>query len=164
MPREVVPIFTRPGAFADEEIAVNVHTRGAQRVHFLHEGERVEDDSIANDAAAALAQHAAGNQLQDKLLALDCDGVSGVVAARVAGHDLEALREHVDDLAFALVAPLRADNHRSLTSFQRSTPFAIVQTLSDGRADSCTQIACSCETVPEFWDSKSQERPSPGCW
>ena len=135
-------------AVADEQVAVNVHTGRAQRVDFLHEGERIEHDAVADDAAAALTQHAAGNQLQDKFLAMNGDSMSGVVAAGIARHHLEALGEHVDDLALALVAPLRADNHRSLASFQHSTPLSIAKSLSGSRADSCTQIACCCETVP----------------
>ena len=71
----------------------------------------IEHHAVADDAAAAFAQHAAGNQLQDELLAVDGDGVSGVVSAGIARHDLEALGEHVNDLAFALVAPLGADDH-----------------------------------------------------
>ena len=38
------------------------------------------------------------------------DGVPGVVAALVAGDDREVRREQVDDLALALVAPLRAEH------------------------------------------------------
>ena len=43
------------------------------------------------------------------LVAVD-DGVAGVVAALVAGHDVEPLRQQVDDLALPLVAPLGADD------------------------------------------------------
>ena len=48
----------------------------------------------------------------------DVDGVAGVVAALVAGDDVEARREQIDDLALAFVAPLRAEHreiHRSMT-------------------------------------------------
>ena len=38
------------------------------------------------------------------------DGVAGVGAALVAGDDVDVGREQVDDLAFALVAPLGADD------------------------------------------------------
>ena len=46
-----------------------------------------------------------------KLSLADADGVAGVVAAVVAGHDLDLLREQVHDLALAFVAPLGADDH-----------------------------------------------------
>ena len=38
------------------------------------------------------------------------DGVARVVAALIARHHVEALGEQVNDLALALVAPLRADD------------------------------------------------------
>ena len=47
-----------------------------------------------------------------KLSLAHADGVAGVVAAVVAGHDLDLLREQVDDLALAFVAPLGADDRR----------------------------------------------------
>ncbi len=96
-----------------------------KRIDFLHEGKRVEHHAIADDAAAAFAQHAAGNQLQDELLALDGDGVSRIVAAGIARDDLEALREHVDDFAFAFVAPLGADDDCCLACSQLVAPLAI---------------------------------------
>ena len=71
---------------------------------------RVEDDSVADDGLAVGPQDAAGDELEDEFLAADDDGVSGVVAASVAGDDGKALGEHVDDLAFAFIAPLGAEN------------------------------------------------------
>ena len=49
----------------------------------------------------------------------ELDGVAGVVAAVVAGDDVEAVGEQVDDLALALVAPLSAQNGHD---FHGSTP------------------------------------------
>src|SRR6185436_9323109 len=36
--------------------------------------------------------------------------MSGIVTALVASHDVEAFREEIDDFAFTLVAPLRAED------------------------------------------------------
>jgi hypothetical protein len=44
------------------------------------------------------------------------------VPARIARHDGEVFREDVDDLALALVTPLRADDDRSLALVQVPTP------------------------------------------
>ena len=41
-------------------------------------------------------------------VAVDVDGVTGVVAALIARDDVEARRQQIDDLALAFVAPLRA--------------------------------------------------------
>ena len=81
-------------------------------VDLVEEGHGVEHDAVADDALAVGAQDAAGDELQDELLAGDDDGVAGVVAAGVAGDDVELLGQHVDDLAFAFVAPLGAEDYR----------------------------------------------------
>ena len=56
-------------------------------------------------------QDPGGNQVQHEALPAHDHGVARVVAAVVAGHDLDARREQVDDLALALVAPLGACDH-----------------------------------------------------
>ena len=75
------------------------------------EGMRIEDDAIADDRQLALAHHAGRQQRQLVDLAVDDQRVAGIVAALEADHHIGALRQPVDDLALALVAPLRADDH-----------------------------------------------------
>src|SRR5207237_1146962 len=58
------------------------------------------------------------HRLQDEFLSIDDDGMAGIVSAGIAGNNREAFREHIDNFAFALVAPLRAYDDRSLASFQ----------------------------------------------
>ena len=55
-------------------------------------------------------QDAGRDQMQHELLAVDVHGVAGVVAALIARDRRKVRRQHVDDLALALVAPLRAQN------------------------------------------------------
>jgi len=102
----------------DKKIAVHFDSGFAQATDFLQKGERVEHHAIADHTTAIGAQHAAGHQLENKLFAVDDDGVSGVVAAGIASYDREALRQHVNDLPFSLIAPLGAYDHRSLAFFQ----------------------------------------------
>ena len=64
-------------------------------------------------------------------------GVAGVVAALIAGHDVEALGEQVDDFAFAFVAPLRAKNEILLMCFW--TESSIVSTEVVKRAEARVQ-------------------------
>src|SRR5205814_6669961 len=48
------------------------------------------------------------------LLLADIDGVAGVVATLVARHNIEAIREQIDNFPFTLIAPLGAeDDHVS---------------------------------------------------
>ena len=88
---------------------------------------RVEHDAVADDAFAAGAEDAAGDELQDKLLAVDDDGVAGVVAAGVAGDDVELFAEDVDDLALAFIAPLgsKDDGGRAAVRARRDGIFGL---------------------------------------
>ena len=105
-------------AVRNEEMTVDFHPGLAQSTSLFQERERIEHDAIADDAAATGAQHAAGHELQNKFLAVDDDGVAGVVSAGVTGYNREVFRENVDDLAFAFIAPLGANNHRGFAFFQ----------------------------------------------
>src|ERR1700675_2720533 len=96
-----------------EKIAVPFYAGSAQRSEFLQEGQWINHHAIADDAGALGPQNAAGYELQDELFPVDDDGVSGIVAPGVPGHDRKRLSEHVDNLALALVAPLGSDDDRS---------------------------------------------------
>ena len=106
------------GAVRDEKIPVDLHTRLAQRAHFFKKGHGIEDHAIADHASAGLTQHAAGDKLQHKLLALDDDRMPGIVAAGIAGYYRKILGKNIDDFAFAFIAPLGADDYRGLAFFQ----------------------------------------------
>src|SRR5207245_2061795 len=80
-------------AVRDEEIAVDLHTSLAQGADFFEESERVEHHAVSNHTAASGAQNSTGHQLENELLAIDDDGVAGVVSAGVAGNDGKAFRE-----------------------------------------------------------------------
>ena len=76
-----------------------------------NEGMRIEHDAVADDRQLAFAHDARRQQRQLVDLAVDDQRVAGIVAALEADHHIRALRQPVDDLALALVAPLRADDH-----------------------------------------------------
>ena len=94
--------------FAQDQVAVNADAELAQPLDFLDEAHGVHHDAVADDADLVLAQNAGGNQVQDVFLAFDVDGVAGVVAALRADHHVRLLGQHVNDLAFAFIAPLGA--------------------------------------------------------
>ena len=103
------------GAVGDEELApwaaIKVGQAGVFQLPYLvEEGHGIEHDAVPDHALAAGAEYAAGDQLQHELLAVDDDGVPGVVPAGVAGDEVELLGENVDDLALAFVAPLGAED------------------------------------------------------
>src|SRR5207237_10608628 len=77
-----------------------------QRVEQLDE---VDEHSVRDDADA-LVEDPRRDEVQDVLLALHDDGVTGVAAALEADDEVRLLGQDVDDLALALVAPLDADD------------------------------------------------------
>ena len=81
-----------------------------QRLDLAQQRRRIDHQAVADHGLLARAQNAARNQLQNELLLADEDRVAGVVAALIARHDVESLGEEIDDLAFALVAPLGAED------------------------------------------------------
>ncbi len=95
----------------DEEVAVEGGPPLDERLHLLDEGGRMDHHPAADHAAAARVKDAGGNGVEHVLLASHHHGVAGVVAALVAHHHVDVRRDDVDDLALALVAPLRADHH-----------------------------------------------------
>ncbi len=100
------------GIFGDAQI-VRRHCNALllERVDFLEQRVRIDHHTIADHRELALAHHAGRQQRQFVGLAVDHQRVAGVMATLEAHDDVGLLGEPVDDLAFALVAPLRADHH-----------------------------------------------------
>jgi hypothetical protein len=49
--------------------------------------------------------------MQYKRFVAHLNGMAGVVPALIAGHDVEVFGQKVNDLAFALITPLSADDY-----------------------------------------------------
>ena len=71
----------------------------------------IDDHPAAQQAPHAFVQDPRRDQVQDVLLRTDMDRVARIGATLVAQHPVHIAAEGVDDLAFALVAPLAADDH-----------------------------------------------------
>ena len=87
MPRLVVPIFCRPGAFSlassiirwygritcarleTKSCPSRIDPKLVQLVDLFQEGHRVQHHAVADDRTAVRPQHPAGHQLQNELLA-----------------------------------------------------------------------------------------------
>ena len=89
--------------------------------HLVTEVPRIENHAIADDRQRS-ADDTAGQQAQFIDVFADDQGVAGVMAALEAHDDIGALRQPVDDLAFAFITPLGADdgNIGHCLSFVRS--------------------------------------------
>src|SRR5262249_58406188 len=75
---------------------------------------RMNQNAIADDGGLARMGDARRNQVQNEFMidfaTANDDGVAGVMAALIASDDVEMWREQVNDLAFAFISPLRADD------------------------------------------------------
>ena len=81
-----------------------------QPLDLVDERVRIDDDAIADDRELARAARPRRQKAQLVADAVDDKGMAGVVAALEAHDDVGALRQPVDDLALAFVAPLRSDD------------------------------------------------------
>jgi hypothetical protein len=106
----------------DEILRCHLDAVLAQSFHFADQADGVADDAIADDAQLVLAQYAGGDEMQDGFLALDDDSMPGVVPAGVTHDHVRLLGEHVNDLAFAFVAPLGTHENGICHNISATTP------------------------------------------
>ena len=91
--------------------ARRVEPSGLQGGELVEEHLEVDDYAVADHGVDAGREDAGGQQVQGVLLVADDDGVAGVVAAVELHDPVGAVTEQIGGLAFALVAPLDADDH-----------------------------------------------------
>ena len=77
---------------------------------FFDERVRVEHDAVADDRQLSRTHHARRQERELVGGAVDHQRVAGIVAALEADHDVGLLRQPINNLALALVAPLGADH------------------------------------------------------
>src|ERR1019366_189977 len=105
MPRDVVPMFAPPSAFSrapSRSACVGRMTRA-----------RVDDEAVSDHVHDARAADARRDETQREVLVAELHGVAGVVAALIAGDEIEGGSDEVDDFALAFVAPLAPDDGES---------------------------------------------------
>jgi hypothetical protein len=109
-------------------IRIDLDAALSQSIDLAHQMPRVDHDAIADDAELAGAHHTGGQQRELEGLIADDEGVARVVAALEAHDDVSALRQPVDNLALALVAPLGANHydvrHLSRHPIRRQRPIS----------------------------------------
>ena len=99
------------GTIADDQPTGNLAPRGLHFGDLLKQRDRFDHQAIADHTQLAFMQDARGDQVQHMLLIAHLDGMAGIVAALEADHHVGVLGEHVDDLAFTLIAPLGPDQY-----------------------------------------------------
>ena len=81
-----------------------------ESVDFLEQDSRIDHNAVADDADLPGVKCAGGNQVKNGLLAVHHESMTGVIPALEADDDVGVLGEEIDDLTFAFVAPLGADD------------------------------------------------------
>ncbi len=87
--------------------------RDPARLEHVDLGEQrrqIDDDAVGDHRDHVVVEDARRHELQGVALTTDDDGVAGVVAALVPHHVSVFFRQQVDDLGFALIAPLGSDD------------------------------------------------------
>src|ERR1041385_5546249 len=95
-------------AITDEQILVNVDAQFPQAIHLGHKRDWIDNDTVSDYADFAMAQDTRRNQMQHVFHSAVYDCVTGIVAALTADNDISPCRQYIDNLAFALVAPLHS--------------------------------------------------------
>ena len=98
---------------AHELEARGVDAAALELVELVDEHDRVDDDAVADDRRDVRVEDAARDELELEHLAVDDQGVAGVVAALVAHDHLAFLGEVVGELALALVTPVASEHDGS---------------------------------------------------
>jgi hypothetical protein len=93
---------------ADKQTVPDVDAVSGELIELAEQRLRVDDHAVADHADDIRMQDARRNETQHEFRAVDIHRMAGVVAALVAGHDIEPRCQQVDDFSFAFVAPLCA--------------------------------------------------------
>ena len=111
------------GVFRNQQVVgVHLDALPAQLVDFRQQRPRVQHHAVADDRQFAAAHDARRQKRKLVDIAVDDQRVARIVATLEAGDDIGTLRQPVDDLALALIAPLGAHDHHVC---HRDCPFPV---------------------------------------
>ena len=100
-------------AVGHEHPAGGVDAPLGQLVELAEECLGLQHHAVADDAGHLAVQDPGGDLAEDEVRVADHDRVAGVGAALVANDQVGPLGQDVDQLALALVTPLRPDDHHA---------------------------------------------------
>src|SRR5271170_3031209 len=98
-------------AVADVQPPFHVDSCLSEGFNFRHQRRRVNDNPSADDGVLLWSQDAARDELKDVAIFADDNRVPGIMATSNAYDVIKRPGKIVDNLALALVAPLRAHHH-----------------------------------------------------
>src|SRR2546427_10564779 len=97
----------------------------AEAIGFIKKRLRIDYHAVAKHASLALMHDSRWQKMQHEGSITYLHRVTGIVAALIANDDVKALGQQIDDLAFAFIAPLGADdrdNHKTQKTEVRGQP------------------------------------------
>src|SRR5258708_26766816 len=98
-------------AIADEQVFVDVDPQLAQAIYLGYKRDRIDNHAVSYHADFGVPQDSRRNQMQYIFHAAVNDCVPGIIATLAADNYVRPRSKHVDNLAFALVAPLHSDQN-----------------------------------------------------
>jgi hypothetical protein len=125
-------------AVGQKEAPGDVDPLGSHGVDLGEERFGVDDDPRADDAHPS-ADDARRKEMKREVAVLELDGMAGVVAAVIARDDIESIREQIDDLAFAFVAPLAAQHGDHSQRHEDVSHARMSKTVQDSRPGASIQ-------------------------
>src|SRR5204863_7702214 len=96
---------------ANEQVLVDLNPHLAQTVDLGDQRHRIDNNAVSNHADFTAPEDSGRDQMQNIFRAAMNDGVPGIVTALAADNDVGLGSKHIDDLAFALIAPLHSDQN-----------------------------------------------------
>ena len=100
---------------ADLQALTNLYTVGFQFTDFLEQGFRRQNHTVTDQALDVLTQNTGRNQVQRGLLAIDYQGMTGVMATLEPYNGRHLVCQKVDNLALAFITPLGAQHNYIFT-------------------------------------------------
>jgi hypothetical protein len=82
-----------------------------ESIHFLNQNAWVNDHPVPNKASLIGVEYAGGNEMKNKLLVIDNQGVAGIVAALKTYYTVSLFSQQVNDFAFSFVSPLGSNDN-----------------------------------------------------
>ncbi len=98
-------------AIANEQVLVDLNPQSAQPVDFGDQRHRIDNNAVSNHADFTAPEDSGRDQMQNVFHAAMNDSVPSIVTALAADNDVGLGSKHIDDLAFALIAPLHSDQN-----------------------------------------------------
>jgi hypothetical protein len=94
------------GSFTDDKfIRADIDPSIAQLVNLFDQNRRIHHHPVSNHTLLLL-QDSGRNQMADKLLITDNQGVAGIVSALKTNHHIGKFSQKIYDFAFAFISPL----------------------------------------------------------